>query len=277
MNKSLGYFGLLLVLISIIKGVSAQDISSFASGLLAFESVSNGQYQVEWKTDLTESDWRSDSPFQPITATQESTVIRMPQYFRVQWINPPPYTLSGLVQFAGIAATNITNPITVYDANTGHSESTFPDAVTGSYSFPALSNGTYQLSLSVDGFFPHQEEIPIANQDLSHNIELELPIGPLAPTNHLVLAGTSITLEWPNDTPANTFYVDYFMPTNGPTPIYVWRGVDTYTTLTNLAPGTYSWRLRAYYGRLVNTSGTWAFVETPVGHFEDWQEFTMTN
>lgn len=277
MQKTRGHWKVFLLLFGIIKGVVAQDISSFSSGTLVFESVSNGQYQIEWKSDLTESDWRSDSPFQSITATQETTEVRMPLFFRVRWLNPPPFTIAGLVQYAGVTATNITNAITAHNASAGYSASTYPDAGEGIYSLSGLSNGVYQLSITVHGFFPYQEDVSVANQDVTHNIELQIPILPIAPTNHHVQAGTSITLEWPNDTPANIFYVNYYMLTNGATSIKIWRGDDTCTTLTDLAPGTYRWGLRAYFGRFVNTSGTWAFVETPVGHVADWQEFTITD
>ena len=178
MNRSLGYLEILLLLVSIIKGASAQEISSFSSGVLAFESVSNGQYRIEWKTDLTEPNWRSDSPFQVLTATQEATEVRMPQFFRVQWLNPPPYSIAGVIQFAGVPIVGITNSIQLIGAEYGFASNTVPDDNGGTFVFDNLTNGTYQLLFSHEGFFPYLSDVVVQNADVYHSIVLQMPIAP---------------------------------------------------------------------------------------------------
>ena len=252
----------------------AQDIMSLAEGRISFESITNGRYKVEWKSTLDETNWKTDLLFQELISTGTITDVAVPFYYRILWLNPPPYNISGIVRFAGTPLTNLSDNILISGIDNGHVDQSAIGNDTGAYSFSNLSNGSYQISLIVDNYIPYQVERDILNDNLAHDIDLVVPLQPVSPTNGHAQHDTSITLEWEHNPLVVSSDVILFRisPDIVPIPI-AWKYHENTHSLSELEPGTYNWR--------VNTYNQWyqlcppQFTFFPVGQFQDWMEFTI--
>ena len=81
-----------LLLVVAVLGINGYADEVFVGSLgrngeLVWDSVTNGEYSVEWAPQL-EGRW-SDGPIPMVVATGTSAQVSVPMYYRVEWLNPP--------------------------------------------------------------------------------------------------------------------------------------------------------------------------------------------
>jgi len=277
MNTNLArHFGV-FVLLGLSPFALGQNITSFSNGVLGFETITNAEYQIEWNSDLAETNWRTASPFVAVTATGSTTIVKVPLYYRVRWLNPPPYPISGKIQFIGSSITGLTSSIELSNVLSGQVMSTIPDAGDGSFVFNDLSNGTYHISFATDGYFPYETDIEVVNHAVVQNMQIEAPIVPVSPTNNQVITGSTVCFQWPDSVPYGQVNIQYCPVTN----VFVLPNIGfslggNSITVSNVAPGRYRWFLQANALKIVNDGhGNFVGAQFPAGHFVDWPEFTV--
>lgn len=185
----------LILLLTVSTWSAAQDITSFADGRLAFESVSNGLYRVEWKPSLLDTNnWSSDSPFGMIVATGTSTIASVPVFYRVKWLNPPPYGIQGEVRHG---LTPISNVQVRLFSGEGIPISNTVSGSDGTYFFSDLTNGHY--CVRVDAFRDYlaaSNSVTVENDDATSFVWLPEKLLPVFPTNNHVLGTLSPLYQW---------------------------------------------------------------------------------
>lgn len=264
-----------LVLVSLQNGAEGQQITAFANGALTFDSISNGQYRIEWASSLTDTNWRSDNPFALVVAEKESTTVPIPLYFRVNWLNPSPYSITGFVRYGGSPLSDVSETITVQGESTGSTIQTAPDQTSGAYNAYPLSNDTHHVSLTVDGYFEYNVTLLVENDNVTHHIDLEKPISPIQPADGYTTSDRDILLEWEVPPEANHSEITYQRTDlQFPHPIHIIWAWNTNTyLLQDLEPGEYQWAVSVNLSRSLTEPFT--VEQIPLGKFTTSQSFTI--
>lgn len=273
---------LITPLLSLATNESVRILSIDTTDGLVWSNSADGaqfHYQVEWAMSL-DGEWQTNSPFVPFTTTSAVATQAVPFFYRVRWLNPPPYTLSGHVYF-GPSDEPVSNAeVTLNSGNPYYVDlqTTISDT-NGFFAFSSLSNATYRIEVTPP--FPYLSEVSssiiVDSAETAHDIHVPLPIDLYLPLDQSTTTNLFPSLQWSALPDSPTYQLTLWEHRSNTWSVIMYDLLSgTHTTPNDpLRPGCdYQWNVEAFKLRGSIPEGNYETIY--VGRSESWS-FSVTD